>query len=76
MNTNSGFNLAQKPFTIHIPDENLARLRRKLEDTLFPEEDVVPGAGWDYGMDLAWLKDMREEWLRFDWPEAEQEMNS
>jgi hypothetical protein len=53
MDTNSVFNLAQKPFTIHIPDENLARLRRKLEDTLLPEEDVVLGAGWDYGMDLA-----------------------
>jgi hypothetical protein len=66
-----------EPFTVAIPDESLARLRRKLEDTRLPDADTLPGAdGWELGMDLAWLVDMRAQWLEFDWREVEREINS
>ena len=39
-----------RPFTIHVPDDVLDDLRRRLDHTRFPNE--IPGTGWDYGSNL------------------------
>jgi len=36
-----------RPFTIHVSDDVLEDLRRRLGHTRFPDE--MPGSGWDYG---------------------------
>ena len=52
-------------------------MRRIIADTRLPDRPPVPGASWDYGADLDWLKGMRDAWLnKFDWKTVEKEMNS
>ena len=66
-----------RPFQVNIPDEEVARMKRILADTRLPDQPPVPGASWDYGVDLDWLKGMRDTWLNdFDWKAVEREMNS
>ena len=52
-------------------------MRRLIADTRLPEVSPIPGASWDYGVDLEWMKGLRDAWLNdFDWKEVEQEMNA
>ena len=44
------------PFKIQVPDAVLADLKDRLARARFPGE--IPGAGWDYGTDLAYLKEL------------------
>lgn len=51
-------------------------MRRLVEDTRLPETPPIPGATWNYGVDLEWLRGLRDEWLNnFSWKEIEEEMN-
>jgi hypothetical protein len=64
------------PFTVHVTDEDLTRLKRKIEDYHLPDEDIVPDAGWSYGVSLEWVKGLRKYWLEeFDWRKTESEIN-
>ena len=45
-----------KPFKIDISDSILEDLRARLDRTRFP--DQLDGVGWDYGTDLAYLKEL------------------
>ena len=64
-----------EPFTISVSDAQIADLRRRLADTRWP--DQLPGTGWDYGCDLAWLRDLASYWADgFDWRAAEARLNS
>ena len=64
-----------EPFTISVSDAQIADLRRRLADTRWP--DQLPGTGWDYGCDLAWLRDLASYWADgFDWRSAEARLNS
>ncbi|WP_067673084.1 epoxide hydrolase family protein [Nocardia miyunensis] len=63
------------PFSIHVSDDALDDLRRRLTQTRWPDE--IPGAGWDYGVDPAYLRELCEYWAsEFDWRAAEAEMNA
>jgi microsomal epoxide hydrolase len=63
-----------EPFKIHIPDEVLTDLRERLTRTRFPSE--IPGSGWEYGTNLAYLKQLVEYWRdRYDWRKHEAELN-
>ncbi|HJU12731.1 MAG TPA: epoxide hydrolase, partial [Candidatus Binataceae bacterium] len=65
---------AAKPFKVHVPDEVLADLRQRLVRTRFPGE--IPGSGWDYGTNLAYLKELVEYWRdRYDWRKHEADLN-
>jgi microsomal epoxide hydrolase len=44
------------PFRIAIPDDVLIDLGERLARTRWP--DQLPGAGWEYGTDLAYLQDL------------------
>ncbi len=66
--------MGPRPFTITVPDEVLKDLRERLARVRWPDE--VPGSGWLYGTDLAYMKDLVAHWRdRYDWRRAEAELN-
>lgn len=65
---------AIRPFAIEIADANLRDLRDPLSRTRWPDE--LPDAGWDYGVPLAYLKDLAEYWrTTYDWRAEEARLN-
>ena len=64
-----------QPFQIQIPDGVLEDLRERLAHTRWPDE--IPGSGWDYGADLAYMKELVEYWRTgFDWRAQEEALNA
>ena len=65
---------AARPFTIAIPDSTLDDLRERLSRTRWP--DQVDGATWEYGTDLAYLRELCAYWRdRYDWRAQEAALN-
>src|SRR5258706_1684905 len=62
-----------RPFTIDTPQELLDDLRQRLAHTRWP--DQIPGTGWTYGTDLAYLQSFCESWEQFDWRAVEARFN-
>jgi hypothetical protein len=63
-----------RPFEVRVSEEVLDDLRERLVRTRWPDE--VAGAGWDYGTNLAYLRELVGYWGRtFDWREQEQKLN-
>ncbi len=63
-----------QPFTIEVSDEVLHDLRERLARTRFPDE--VPNTGWEYGTNLAYLKQLVEYWrTEYDWRKHETQLN-
>src|SRR5260370_35065667 len=63
------------PFTLHIPDADIAALRDRLARARFP--DQAPGEPWAYGTDVAYLRDLTEYWHKdFDWRAEESPLNA
>ncbi len=59
---------------IEVPEEVLDDLRRRLAATRFP--DQIPGSGWDYGTDGAYLRELCSYWRdKFDWRAQEALLN-
>lgn len=62
------------PFTIAIPDAEIANLKARLLQARFPDE--VEGAGWDYGTSMPFLRRFVAYWADgFDWRAAEARLN-
>jgi pimeloyl-ACP methyl ester carboxylesterase len=49
-----------EPFRVEVTDEVLADLRERIARTRWP--DAVEGAGWSYGADPAYLRDLVTTW--------------
>ncbi|MEA5362305.1 epoxide hydrolase [Amycolatopsis sp., V23-08] len=65
----------EESFRIAIPDEELADLRHRLRRTRWP--DPIEGAGWRYGTDPAYLRELVEYWAEeFDWRREERWLNA
>ena len=63
------------PFKIEVPETVLADLRKRLARTRWPDE--IPGAGWDYGSNLAYVKELANYWQTgFDWRAQERAINA
>ena len=63
-----------EPYRIAVPEEVLADLRDRLRRTRWPDE--IPGAGWEYGTSLPFLRDLLAYWRDgFDWRAREAELN-
>jgi len=61
-------------FRIDVAEEVLEDLRERLSRTRFP--DQIEGAGWGYGTELSYLKELCEYWRdRFDWRAQEAALN-
>ncbi|HEX7097211.1 MAG TPA: epoxide hydrolase [Acidimicrobiales bacterium] len=64
-----------EPFRIEVPDDEIAELRRRIRATRWPDE--LPDAGWDYGTDLAVLRQVARYWAdEYDWRVHEAELNN
>jgi epoxide hydrolase len=67
--------LAIEPFTVDVPDADLADLRERLARTRLSQQ--LPGAGWDYGTERAYLAELVDYWRDdYDWRRAEATLNS
>ena len=55
-----------QPFTVQVPEAELADLRARLARTRWPDE--IAAAEWEYGTSLAYLQDLVHYWqTQFDW---------
>jgi microsomal epoxide hydrolase len=65
---------AVTPFRINVPDAVLNDLKDRLARTRFP--DQINGAGWEYGTELTYLKDLVTYWrTKYDWRAQERRLN-
>jgi pimeloyl-ACP methyl ester carboxylesterase len=63
------------PFTLAIPDRDVADLRARLALTRFP--DQAPDAPWAFGTDLGYMKSLVPYWKdQFDWRAQEAALNA
>ena len=63
------------PFTLHIPDADIADLRARLARTRLP--DQAPGAPWAFGTDVDYLRGLIAHWREgFDWRAQEARLNA
>jgi pimeloyl-ACP methyl ester carboxylesterase len=64
-----------RPFTIEIPDEQLADLRDRLGRTRWPDAETVDD--WSQGMPLVYLQELCRHWSeRYDWRRTERRINA
>jgi microsomal epoxide hydrolase len=68
-------NLVTEPFEIDVDDATLDDLRRRLRATRFPAQ--LPDAGWDYGTEREYLRELVTYWAEeYDWPARQARMNA
>ena len=61
-------------FNIYFDDSALADLKARLERTRLP--DQIPGSGWDYGSDRAYMEELLQYWrAEYDWRKHEAQLN-
>jgi pimeloyl-ACP methyl ester carboxylesterase len=66
--------VAIEKFTINIPDEVVADLRRRLVATRWPDE--IENAGWEYGSSLGYMRSLVDYWINaYDWRRQEAALN-
>jgi Epoxide hydrolase N terminus len=61
-------------FAIHIPEDELTDLRRRLASTRWPR--AWPEPPWAAGSDGATLRRLRDAWVSFDWRACEARLNA
>jgi len=67
--------MSTESFAVNIPQATLDDVRDRLARTRWTDE--VAGAGWDYGANLAYLKELTSYWRdTFDWRTQEQAINA
>ena len=66
---------AIRPFRVDVPQAELDDLRDRLARTRWPDD--YEGVGWDYGADLATMKELASYWRDgYDWRRQEAYLNS
>lgn len=66
---------AISPFRIEVAQAALDDLADRLARTRWPDE--LPGAGWDYGVPVRYLRDLAEHWrAAYDWRAQEARLNA
>jgi pimeloyl-ACP methyl ester carboxylesterase len=64
-----------EPFRIAVPEASLDDLRERLARTRWPDE--VSDAGWEYGANLAYMRELIAYWREgFDWRARERAINA
>src|SRR5438132_13269192 len=62
------------PFKIHVSDAVLTDLKQRLSRARLADD--IPGAGWDYGTNGLYLKQLVEYWRdKYDWRAQEKRLN-
>ena len=63
-----------RPFKVHVSDQVLIDLRRRLAETKWP--DQIPGTTWEYGADIKKVRELAEYWQNgYDWRAQEAKIN-
>jgi microsomal epoxide hydrolase len=63
-----------EPFIMAVPEALLEDLRQRLSLTRWPDE--IPGSGWHYGANLAYVKELVHYWqYQYDWRAQERLFN-
>jgi microsomal epoxide hydrolase len=63
-----------RPYQIHVPQPVLDDLNQRLANTRWP--NTLPGVGWDYGADPAYIRQLCEYWrTSYDWRKHEAALN-
>jgi pimeloyl-ACP methyl ester carboxylesterase len=66
---------AIRPFRIHVPDEDLADLRRRIAATRWPSAELV--ADRSQGVQLATIQELTRYWAaEYDWRKCEAKLNA
>ena len=66
--------MTPRPFQLHVAADVLADLRERLGRVRWSDE--APGAGWQHGTSLAYMKDLVAHWReRYDWRAQEARLN-
>ena len=66
--------MAIEKFTINVPEEVIADLRRRLVATRWPDE--IENAGWEYGSSLGYMRSLVDYWMNaYDWRRHEAAVN-
>ena len=66
---------AIEPYVIHVEDEVLDDLRRRIHHTRWPIEPR--SRPWEYGTDLSWMKDVAAYWSSsYNWRKCEKSLNA
>lgn len=63
-----------EPFTIDVPDRELADLRARLERTRLPERETVRGPA--QGVELDRMSALLDTWRQYDWRKREEQWNA
>ena len=64
-----------EPYKIHVADASIEKLKRRLEDTDYPDE-LDTEDQWRYGAPLSDVKRLAQHWgTGFDWRKSEAEIN-
>jgi pimeloyl-ACP methyl ester carboxylesterase len=64
-----------RPFSLHVPEADIADLRARLAQTRLP--DQAPGEPWAYGTDVEFLRGLVQYWrTAFDWRAQEARLNA
>jgi pimeloyl-ACP methyl ester carboxylesterase len=63
-----------RPFKVHVPDQVLMDMRRRLAETKWP--DQLPGTTWEYGADIDKVRELADYWQnKYDWRSQEAKIN-
>ena len=72
---NSADKTAIRPFQVSFPDEDLADLRRRINETKWPERELV--ADPSHGVQLAMIQKLARYWAtEYDWRKVEAKLNA
>lgn len=64
-----------RPFRIHVPDDDLDDLARRLDTTRWPDAETVPD--WSQGVRLDHARAIVDHWRhRYDWRRTEADLNA
>jgi len=64
-----------EPFTVHVDDDVLADLDRRLEHARLP--DQAPGEAWTFGIPVEVMQEVTDHWRhRYDWRAREAAINA
>jgi pimeloyl-ACP methyl ester carboxylesterase len=64
-----------EPYRVDVSDATLTDLKERLARARFPEQ--LPDAGWDYGMELTYLRELISYWANdYDWRATEARLNA
>lgn len=64
-----------RPFTVNIPDEQLAEMRQRIAETRWPEKETVQDSS--QGVPLAAMRKLADYWAKdYDWRKGEAKLNA